>query len=79
MSLATAMPSTEAAVGTALPGRWLTALCMLQVSSKRLAGLNKGLRGCKVGNFEYVGAGLNLGQQLGEAYRLLPLTDCPAC
>ena len=41
---------------------------MLQVSSKRLAGLNKGLRGCKVGNFEYVGAGLNLGQQLGEAW-----------
>lgn len=52
---------------------------MLQVSSKRLAGLNKGLRGCKVGNFEYVGAGLNLGQQLGEAYRLLRVTGCPAC
>ena len=65
--------------GRALPGQWLTALCMPQVSSKRLAGLNKGLRGCKVGNFEYVGAGLNLGQQLGEAQRLLLLSGCPTC
>ena len=66
MTLATATPSANAACWTAWPGQRLTALCMLQVSSKRLAGLNKGLRGCKVGNFEYVGAGLNLGQQLGE-------------
>eukprot|EP00891_Asterochloris_glomerata_P003047 jgi/Astpho2/3047/e_gw1.00051.10.1_t len=41
------------------------------VSSKRLAGLNKGLRGCKVGNFEYVGAGLNLGQQLGNEFEIV--------
>ena len=49
--------------------------CVFRVYANRLAGLNKSLRGATLGDFEYRGHGLELGDLAGNEF-VITLRDC---